>query len=357
MPWIYRYIDEKDNITKYVGLVYGNSTEQLFKRLYAHERDFDLLDNWKPYKDHNFTIQVLNPEQVKTKADAEILEAHFINKFESNKYLNIAKADWGTCSLINDDKFHWETLSYNFRNKTTTDSFSSAEVDNISLKYESKIADLQKELTIKTQQLSTVLTDYEDLKKQADYWQLTQDIFKDEIQKLTEENIDLKLLKEITFSKLSPEQQNILYLNNTINKLNIKYTELKEKYDKLYEWSKKDRDTILDQTKEILDLRNQLNNKPCNKPCSDQEKSVKIKKGLLKRKLAGEQVGLQKGTKLTTKKSVTAKEFIKLYSADFDGDLTDKEVMNKIGHISRNSYYKYKKELAQMIQGENNQLN
>ena len=51
-----------------------------------------------------------------------------------------------------------------------------------------------------------------------------------------------------------------------------------------------------------------------------------------------------KGTKLTTKKSIEAKEQIKKYSKDFNGSLKDIEVMKLIG-ISRNSFYKYKKEL------------
>ena len=41
---------------------------------------------------------------------------------------------------------------------------------------------------------------------------------------------------------------------------------------------------------------------------------------------------------------IKAKENIKKYSKDFQGNLKDTEVMKLIG-ISRNSYYKYKKEL------------
>lgn len=80
------------------------------------------------------------------------------------------------------------------------------------------------------------------------------------------------------------------------------------------------------------------------------EKEVKdlqqrTKEGLLTAKLNGKQVGNVKGTKLTTKKSLKAKEEIKKYSKDFDGYLNDVEVIKIIG-ISRNSYYKYKKELV-----------
>lgn len=70
--------------------------------------------------------------------------------------------------------------------------------------------------------------------------------------------------------------------------------------------------------------------------------------GLLTAKLNGKQIGLEKGTKLTTKKSVKAKEEIRKYSKDFDGSLDDAEVIKLTG-ISRNSYYKYKKEMREEI--------
>lgn len=68
------------------------------------------------------------------------------------------------------------------------------------------------------------------------------------------------------------------------------------------------------------------------------------KQGMKKAKLNGKQIGAKKGVKLKTKKSIVAKEQIQKYSKDFQGTLSDAEVMKIIG-VSRNSYYKYKKEL------------
>ena len=65
-------------------------------------------------------------------------------------------------------------------------------------------------------------------------------------------------------------------------------------------------------------------------------------------KLNGKQIGLKKGTKLITKKSLLAKKQIQKYSKDFNGSLMDVEVIKLIG-ISRNSYYKYKKELTEEL--------
>ena len=65
-------------------------------------------------------------------------------------------------------------------------------------------------------------------------------------------------------------------------------------------------------------------------------------------RLNGKQIGLEKGTKLTTKKSIAAKEQIQKYSKDFNGSLKDTEVM-KLIEVARNSYYKYKKELTEEL--------
>ena len=70
----------------------------------------------------------------------------------------------------------------------------------------------------------------------------------------------------------------------------------------------------------------------------------RTKEGIETARLNGKQIGQKKGVKLTTKKSIAAKEQIRKYSKDFNGTLKDVEVMKLIG-IARNSYYKYKKEL------------
>ena len=70
--------------------------------------------------------------------------------------------------------------------------------------------------------------------------------------------------------------------------------------------------------------------------------------GLITAKMNGKQVGQPKGAKLITKKSVAAKEIIKKHSKDFDGTLADTDVI-KLAEISRNSFYKYKKELREVL--------
>lgn len=81
------------------------------------------------------------------------------------------------------------------------------------------------------------------------------------------------------------------------------------------------------------------------------EKEVKdlhqrTSEGIKTAKLNGKQIGQPKGAKLTTKKSIAAKQIIKQHAKEFGGSLSDLEVI-KLAGISRNSYYKYKRELTE----------
>lgn len=75
-----------------------------------------------------------------------------------------------------------------------------------------------------------------------------------------------------------------------------------------------------------------------------QDLHQRTKEGIATARLAGKQIGQKPGAKLTTKKSIEAKKIIWKRSQDFEGTLTDIEVM-KLAGISRNTFYKYKREL------------
>ena len=78
--------------------------------------------------------------------------------------------------------------------------------------------------------------------------------------------------------------------------------------------------------KEVLDLRQ------------------RTREGIQTARLAGKQIGRPKGQDHTTQKSIKSKEIIVKHSSSFNGSLNDEEVMKLCG-ISRNSYYKYKREI------------
>ena len=69
--------------------------------------------------------------------------------------------------------------------------------------------------------------------------------------------------------------------------------------------------------------------------------------GIKTAKIKGKQIGKAAGSVVISKKSISAKQLILQYSKDFGGTLNDPEVIKLIGGISRNTYYKYKKELKE----------
>ena len=70
----------------------------------------------------------------------------------------------------------------------------------------------------------------------------------------------------------------------------------------------------------------------------------RTKEGIITARLNGKQIGQKTGIKLNIKKEAPAKEKILKYSKDFNGNLSDQECIRLVG-VSRNTYYKYKKEL------------
>lgn len=72
--------------------------------------------------------------------------------------------------------------------------------------------------------------------------------------------------------------------------------------------------------------------------------------GVRRAQAEGKRVGIEKGTKLTTKKSVAMKQRIQELAKDFHkGTNTDLETIAILG-ISRNTYYKYKRELIEELE-------
>lgn len=72
----------------------------------------------------------------------------------------------------------------------------------------------------------------------------------------------------------------------------------------------------------------------------------RTKEGIETARANGKQIGSIKGVKKTTKKSIECKEKIVKYNVSFEGELSDLDTMKLLG-ISRNTFYKYKKELKE----------
>lgn len=77
-----------------------------------------------------------------------------------------------------------------------------------------------------------------------------------------------------------------------------------------------------------------------------QDLHQRVKEGMETARIHGSQIGQVAGRKLNVKKAQPMKEQIRKHSKDFEGSLTDAEVMKLTG-LARNTYYKYKRELKE----------
>lgn len=77
----------------------------------------------------------------------------------------------------------------------------------------------------------------------------------------------------------------------------------------------------------------------------------RIKEGIETARLDGKQIGQKAGIKFNIKKEQPAKDKIRELSKDFDGYNNDIQCIKIIG-ISRNTFYKYKRELRQSMKND-----
>ena len=74
----------------------------------------------------------------------------------------------------------------------------------------------------------------------------------------------------------------------------------------------------------------------------------RTREGIMTARLNGKQIGQTPGRRLHIKKADTAKALIQKHSRDFGGTLSDADCIKLIG-IARNTYYKYKRELREIV--------
>jgi len=72
----------------------------------------------------------------------------------------------------------------------------------------------------------------------------------------------------------------------------------------------------------------------------------RTREGIARARAAGKQIGRAEGSRIETKKAVAMKEKIVKMSKDFNGNMTDKEIIETLG-IARNTFYKYKGQIKE----------
>lgn len=77
----------------------------------------------------------------------------------------------------------------------------------------------------------------------------------------------------------------------------------------------------------------------------------RTREGIETARLNGKQIGQREGISYETKKGKAAKEIIRKHSASFGGSLSDPECIKQAG-VSRNSFYKYKRQITAELEAE-----
>ena len=136
-------------------------------------------------------------------------------------------------------------------------------------------------------------------------FQVYQDLYKKGIELifLKEHHIDTMTYKAALHNGIPLTGTNVDYILEGVNKYLLSLA--KEQI----------RLAFLQSQKEVTDLRQ------------------RTKEGIETARINGKQIGLVRGTKLVTKKSIECKEKIQKYSRDFDGMLSDKECILSLIHI------------------------
>lgn len=75
-----------------------------------------------------------------------------------------------------------------------------------------------------------------------------------------------------------------------------------------------------------------------------QDLRQRTREGIETARLNGKQIGRQKNSIVTTRKSIESKEVIRKLAKEFGGNLSDVQIIRLTG-LARNTYYKYKREL------------
>ena len=102
MGFVYKYTDIEDQIVKYVGIVWSEN-RTLLQRVKEHQ----MYDDWCNGK--QWKIEYLD---INNKTDCEGLEAHFISLYNTNKWYNKSKTNWGISNIYSMIEWKWKEFDY-----------------------------------------------------------------------------------------------------------------------------------------------------------------------------------------------------------------------------------------------------
>lgn len=165
MGYVYKYIDKSDNIVKYVGIVWKGSLEQ---RINSHRYDY-----W--FRGKNWEIKyIITPNESRT--DTEYMEAHFISYYESYKYYNEAKNNWGVSKFIPEYKEE-DWILYDSPDIEINPSKTIFDLENELIEYKEKYYKLSKEYNVLKEEYELLKNNFEyEVEKRLNYLEAGQKI-------------------------------------------------------------------------------------------------------------------------------------------------------------------------------------
>lgn len=99
MDIVYRYVDNKDNIVKYVGIT-GRTLQQ---RVDEHRKLDSWVDTTQSWRIEYFLVN--------NKSESEAWESHLIALYKTYNWFNKAKKDWGIIKHFENLHIDWKIYS------------------------------------------------------------------------------------------------------------------------------------------------------------------------------------------------------------------------------------------------------
>ena len=152
------------------------------------------------------------------------------------------------------------------------------------------------------------------------------------------------------YERLFSAEVNLVFLKEPHVNTSVYREKLKRQYEKHSTTGSKATDKLLDSIMEALheytiDLaREQIEIAFQTAQQEVEYLHQRTSEGVRRAQAEGKRVGRQQGSTITTKKSIEAKKTILQHCRAFGGSLSDEETQ-KLAGVSRNTFYKYKREL------------
>lgn len=118
MAYVYRYIDNTDNIVKYIGIVTSKS-----RSLRQRHKEHLIQDKWCT---KNLRLEYII---VDNKGIAESIEGHLIALYGTDKYYNISKADWGINPYL-PTEYEWINFTTDINNNIYLYQYSPMSINS-----------------------------------------------------------------------------------------------------------------------------------------------------------------------------------------------------------------------------------